>query len=180
MGNIDKELRDLFKRQSAGRKGIGGRKGESCLTELAVHRYLERKSSPAERERVEKHLIDCYDCLQIMAEASKAKEAFDRGEMKAKAGSRWTGPLSKSLPKQKERPRKPKTKRWFLAATLAFFLSFLYPAHFIQFSVLTLVFGMKWVVESRSQRILIALRDAWQSGDRRTAEEFFEKLEKRK
>ncbi len=182
MGNLDKDLHDLFDHQAAQQKRLEpkGPKGKDCLSELAIHRYLEKKPDPKERERVEKHLLECYDCLQTMADASKAKGMFEKGEFKNSSGSSWTPRLKKELPSQKNLAPKRKPWGWLAAATVSFLCSFIFHRYFIQFSVATLFFGIKWIVETRTTKILIAIQDAWRRGDRQSAEELLEKLGKRK
>ena len=182
MGNLDKELHDLFNRQAAQQKRVEspGPKGKDCLSELTLHCYLEKKSNTKEREKIEQHLLECYDCLQRVADASKAKGMFERGEFKNPSGSSWMPRLKKDLPPQKNSTPGRKTWRWLAAAVVSFLCSFFFHRYFIQFSVATLLFGIKWIVETRTTRVLIAIQDAWRRGDRQTAEELLEKLGKRK
>lgn len=179
MGNLDKDLHNLFNRQAAQQRRLEP-KGKECLSELDIHRYLEKKSVAKERERIEEHLIGCYDCLQIMADASKAKGMFEKGEFKSPSGSSWTPRLEKELPPWKSSATKRKTWGWLVAAVGSFLCSFLFHRYFIQFSVATLFFGVKWIVETRTTKVLIAIQDAWRRGDRQAAEELLEKLGKRK
>ncbi len=179
MGNLDKNLHDLFGSQAAQQKRLEP-KGKECLSELVIHRYLEKKNDPKERERVEKHLLECYDCLQIMADVSKAKWMFEKGEFKSPSGFSWTSRLKKELPPQKNLAPKRQPWGWLAAATVSFLCSFIFHRYFIQFSVATLLFGIKWIVETRATKVLIAIQDAWRRGDRQTAEELLEKLGKRK
>lgn len=179
MGNLDKDLHDLFNPQAVQQKKSAP-KGKDCLSELVIHRYLEKKTDPKERERVEKHLLECYDCLQIMADASKAKGMFEKGEFKSFSGSLWTPRLKKELPPQKNLASRRKSWGWLAAAIISFLCSFFFRRYFIQFSVATLFFGIKWIVETRTTKVLIAIRDAWRRGDQQSAEELLEKLGKLK
>ncbi|MBI1976663.1 MAG: hypothetical protein HYS56_04055 [Candidatus Omnitrophica bacterium] len=179
MSQIDKELHDLFHRQ-AGREGKSPEKRKECLSELVIHRFLEKKSGAAEREKVEKHLLECYDCLQWMAEISKAKTAFERGALKSSSGQQWAEKIKKELPPQRVLSVKHRTWGWLMAAIVSFGCSFFFRRYFVQFSAAALFFGIKWIVETRTTKVLIAVQDAWRRGDRQTAEELLEKLGKRK
>ena len=167
MSDLDKELHDLLSRHAAQQRQKGA-KGKECLGELTLHHYLEKKSDPRERERVEKHLLLCYDCLQTIAEVSKAKTMFEKGKLKS-----W------SLPKEKKLSPRRKRRGWLVATFIAFACSFFFHRYFIQFSVATLLLGIKWIVETRTTKTLIAIQEAYKRGDRQTAADLLEKLGKR-
>lgn len=178
MDPLDKAIQDLFNQQ-AGARREHSTKGKDCLTALMIHHYLERKINPRERKKIEQHLVDCYDCLQIMVETSKAKTGFERGKFKSSSGSHWLSALNKELPPASSIGSRQKTLPWLIAAGAAFLCSFLFPCYFVQFSIATLLCGIKWIVETRSTKILIAIHDAYQRGDSQTVDRLMERLGKR-
>jgi hypothetical protein len=64
-------------------------------------------------------------------------------------------------------------------AVVSFIMSFIAPRYFIQLLAATLIFGMKWVIDSRSTRMLIMIHEAWKSGGGQEASRVIERLGKR-
>jgi len=107
--------------------------------------YLDKTISRDERKKVETHLASCRECLNTVSAAHEAVTKFRRGE---KTKDR------RSLFMKKINP--------YLALAIAFFLfSFITPKFFLQSLVATLVFGIKWVADSRSAKMLVMIYDAW-------------------
>ena len=66
---------------------------------------------------------------------------------------------------------------YLILAVIAFSLSFVTPRYFVQLLVATLVLGIKWVADSRSTKMLIAIYDAWKTGGLQGAGRVLEKLD---
>ena len=67
----------------------------------------------------------------------------------------------------------------YLALAIVFFLfSFITPRFFIQSLVATLVFGIKWVADSRSAKMLVMIYDAWKNGGEKEASRILSSLGK--
>ncbi len=178
MDELEKDLQGLFGQEA---KKQLGRKG--CLSELQIHQYLERQMNPANRQKVEQHLVECYDCLEKVAEVSKAKSQFEKGQIPKPPhdSSRWLKRLRPQLSLRKGATSRSRRRPWgWLAVTVcAFTCSFIFPRYFAQFLVATLLFGIKWIVETRTTKTLIAIQEAYKRGDRQTAADLLEKLGKR-
>lgn len=60
-----------------------------------------------------------------------------------------------------------KINLYLVLACAAFLLSFITPRYFIQSLVATLILGIKWVVDSKTTRMLIMIQEAWKKGGER-------------
>lgn len=113
--------------------------------------YLDKTISAKERRMVESHLASCSECLKAMAAAHETVSKFRKNKNN---NHRKVKMMKKINP--------------YLALAVIFFLcSFITPRFFIQSLVATLLFGMKWVADSRSARMLVMIHDAWKKdGDK--------------
>lgn len=113
--------------------------------------YLDKTISADERKKVEAHLASCRECLAAVAAAHEALTNFRKDK---KTKNRRPGFMKKINP--------------YLTLAIIFFLfSFITPRFFIQSLVATLLFGIKWVADSRSTKMLVMIYDAWKrDGDK--------------
>jgi hypothetical protein len=111
--------------------------------------YLNKTISNDQRREVEAHITSCEECLKAM---TAAHETIARFRNDKKKDSRKVNIMKKINP--------------YLALAILFFLfSFITPKFFIQSLVATLLFGIKWVADSRSTKMLVMIHDAWKRGD---------------
>jgi len=113
--------------------------------------YLDRTISAGERKAIELHVASCRECLKAMTAAHEAVAKFRKDKRNDHRKNRMIRKVSP-----------------YLALAIVFFLlSFITPRFFIQSLVATLVFGIKWVADSRSARMLVMIHDAWKrDGDK--------------
>jgi len=124
-------------------------------TELAG--YMDNTISAEKRHVIEKHLAGCPECL------IKAVASYD----------------SVKIFKSKERIHPMKKFNIYLTlAVIAFILSFAFPKYFIQSLVATLVLGLKWIVDSKTTKMLITIYEAWKTGGEKEASRLFETMNK--
>jgi hypothetical protein len=65
---------------------------------------------------------------------------------------------------------------YLVLAALSFIVSFVTPRYFIQLLVATLILGIKWVVDSKSTKMLVMIYEAWKSGGGEEASRVLERL----
>lgn len=124
-------------------------------TEVELADFMDKSVSPLERQRLEKHLARCDECLNIIV------SAYDSVR-----------------PRKKERKNfMKKINLYLLLAMISFTLSFVTPRYFIQLLVATLILGIKWVVDSKSAKMLVMIYEAWKKGGEKEASRILEKLE---
>lgn len=115
------------------------------------------------RKRLECHIADCDECLAAVVSAYES-----------------VGPHKKMVSlKGKVLKMIKKINIYLVLAALSFFLSFVLPKHFIQLLVATLLFGIKWVVDSKTTKMLVMIHEAWKSGGEKEASRVLERIDKR-
>ena len=107
--------------------------------------FLAGKITKVDRERMEEHLGSCDQCLDRIAAAHGAVTEFNR-----------------TVPRKKIKDIVMKKANIYLLLTIiSFCLSFIISRHFLQLLVATLLFGVKWVADTRSTKMLISIREAY-------------------
>jgi len=115
--------------------------------ETALAGFLDASLPEAKRRRVETHLASCDECLAAVVSADEAVEKF-----------------RKNLKGKNRRNFFKMTNIYLIIAVVSFAISFAIPRFFIQSLVATLLFGMKWIADSRSTKTLVMVHDAWKRG----------------
>ncbi|MFH1995530.1 MAG: zf-HC2 domain-containing protein [Candidatus Omnitrophota bacterium] len=131
-----------------------------CLNDVALSDYLLNTLPAEERSRIEKHLSVCGACLVKMIASSDSVREFEKASQVRRFG------LMKKM-------------NWIcIAAAVSFVLSFLVPRYFLQFLTAAAIFGVKWIVDSKNTRILIAIHEAWKKGGEKEASKVLKGLDK--
>lgn len=179
MDRIDRELKTYLE---TARGLLPARDRLDAYPDVEDYRlFVEGKLEGAPLERMLKHLSSDAAAQEIVRgaralldSAGSETEAVPAGlEARAKALVKGGGP-SVRCPHcgQGITPfKKPLSLQrawswaWAAAAALSFALSFAFPARFMQFLVLTLLFGVKWVVDLRAQKTQILVYKALAAED---------------
>jgi hypothetical protein len=115
---------------------------KDCLSFDELCSYAEGALPTQERGKIERHLAECYRCLDILVSIHDGTKKI-----------------------AKTRRVILKKEHMFLAvAIIAFTLSFIFSRYFLQFLTATIVFGIKWIVDSKSTKTLIMINEAWKRG----------------
>ncbi|MBI4974684.1 MAG: hypothetical protein HZA30_04625 [Candidatus Omnitrophica bacterium] len=129
-------------------------------TEAELAGFLGRSLSDKGKEVVELHIASCPECLERIVSAHESVEEFRKGGL-AKKG--------------KANPMK-KINFYLVLAIISFLLSFTVPQYFVQFLLATLLLGIKWIVDSKSTKMLIMIYEAWKKGGEKEASHILETL----
>jgi Flp pilus assembly protein TadB len=132
-------------------------------TEIALADFLSGISSKDERKRMIEHLSSCDRCLDKAVTAYEVVDKFNNRTRRKKTG----GAIMKRL------------NIYLLLCIISFCLSFVMPRYFLQLLVATLLLGIKWVVDSKSTKMLIMIYEAWKRDGLRGASDILETLETR-
>ncbi len=123
-------------------------------TDIELADYLGRSLSQGSRRRVEGHIASCDECLRKIVSAHESVKSFNQN---GKSDKRKV-PFMKKI-------------NIYLALTVtAFLLSFIFPRYFIQSLVATLLLGTKWIVDSKTTKMLITIYEAWKTGEKEKAQ----------
>ncbi|MFH1664625.1 MAG: zf-HC2 domain-containing protein [Candidatus Omnitrophota bacterium] len=117
-------------------------KSRLCPSEEMLGEYLSGVLSPPEGEKLEKHLAGCKNCRGLLADAHHVLSRPGIHET-------WfslCGRLKKNL--------------WFAAASALLAASFLFPKYFLQFLAAAFIAGAKWVIDSRTTKMMIMVQEA--------------------
>jgi len=133
-------------------------------TEVQLADYLGHALSGDERARLENHVASCDECLEKIASAHESVGMFEK----------------KSLLKKGVTNIMKKISIYPILAIISFSLSFLMPQYFLQFLVATLLLGIKWVIDSRSTKMLIMIQEAWKKGGEKEASKILQSIDPKK
>ena len=125
--------------------------------EIELSGLLENSLSAHERSGIEKHLAECDECLAKISSAHEAVRIFKN--------KRKIGGIMKNV------------NIYLLMAALSFTLSFFTPRYFLQLLVATIILGIKWVVDSKTTKMLVMIHQAWKNGGEEEASRIIEKLD---
>lgn len=125
-------------------------------TEVELADYLGRTLSGTDRARLEEHIACCDECLEKTVSAYESVDKFK---------------------KEKEGIMK-KINVYLVLAVASFVMSFVFQQYFLQFLTATLLLGIKWVVDSKTTKMLIMIYDAWKRGGSENASRVLSSLDK--
>lgn len=128
-------------------------------TELELADFLTNSMPAKEREHLWAHIADCDECLKRVVSAYESVGLFRKDRRSRK------GKLMKKI------------NPYLVLGAISFLLSFAMPDYFIQLLVATLLFGAKWIVDSKSAKMLIMIYEAWKNGGEEGASRILETLD---
>ena len=131
-----------------------------CPSEELLSEYLSGCLHPEDKPDVEKHLAGCAGCRKTIVEAHEILNKPDIRQIKREILN-WL-----------------KTNRWLLGAMILLILSFMFPKYFLQFLVACLLMGAKWIIDSKTTKMLIMIHQALKSGDKDKADKILSRFEK--
>ncbi len=130
-----KKIKEYLKRDY--KENVLKKTGE-CLLPETLYSYAKGGLSPSEKDAAESHIAGCYHCLDLLVSINK--------------GVRF------------QRIRRVKMRKehiFLLMAVISFVLSFVLSSYFLQLLTVTVIFGIKWIIDSKSTRMLIMVHEAW-------------------
>ncbi len=119
-------------------------KKETHPDDIVLADYLSGILPQEGRDMIEAHISDCCECASKVAGAYRVVNKLKKG---------------KAI-------KLRNINVYLVLAIITFVLSFTLPRYFIQFLVATLIFGVKWVVDSKTQKMLVMIHEAWKNGDK--------------
>ncbi len=125
-----------------------------CPDEITLSEYYCGKLRGEERLELERHLASCGICRGLLSETNEILRAHRRGGAYLRLWER----IRKNL--------------WLFGAVAFLGASFLVPKHFLQFLAIGFLMGVKWIIDSKTTKMLITVYEAlrrpgWQNTDKR-------------
>ncbi len=124
-------------------------------TEVELSDFLGNLLSIQAKQRCEDHIASCNECLEKMVSAYDSVKLFKKRKVNIMK----------------------KINFYLVFAVLSFALSFITPRYFIQLLVATLLLGIKWIVDSKSMKMLVMIYEAWKKGGEKEASRILERLD---
>ena len=113
-----------------------------CPTEEMLGEYVSGFISPHDRSEIERHIADCENCRSLVSEAHEAMRSMDIPEIRSKVRIFAARHF------------------WLLTGTAFFLTSFIFSGYFFQFLAVSVLCGLKWIVDSRNTRTVIMIKDS--------------------
>lgn len=136
-------------------------KESSHPEEELLSAFMDGSISEIERLKIERHISACDECLSIIVSAHESVGIFKK----------------KNGVKKEVHKIMKKINIYFVLAAVCFMMSFAVPRYFLQFLVATMVLGAKWVIDSKSVKMLIMIHEAWKRGGEKEASEAMRSIE---
>ncbi|MFH0763697.1 MAG: hypothetical protein V1927_01680 [Candidatus Omnitrophota bacterium] len=122
--------------------------------------FLAGAPLPAgKRQKLEGHIGACDECLAKIVSAHESAASFNK-----KTGFK-KGKMMKHI------------NIYLVMAVISFALSFLAPRYFLQLLVAAIILGTKWIVDSKTTKMLVTIYEAWKTGGEKEASRILEKIE---
>lgn len=113
-----------------------------CPDEITLSEYYCGKMRGGERIELERHLAACKKCRVLISETREILKRHKRGQ----AVIQFFGRLKKDL--------------WLFGALTFLAISFLMPKHFVQFLAIGFLMGIKWIIDSKTTKMLVTVYEA--------------------
>lgn len=133
-------------------------------TEIELADFLGGTLPASKRREVEGHIASCDECLVRVISAHEAVEISGHSAKPGKGIFKFM----------------KKINIYLILAIVSFLLSFLTPRYFIQSLVATLILGIKWVVDSKTTKMLIMIHEAWKKGGERDVSRIMQDIDYRR
>lgn len=119
-------------------------KTNTCPADNLLNAYINKSISREGRASIEAHIAKCPKCLFRIAETYEVLNEANIINTK--------GAFMKF---------KDNINIWLVISAMMFFLSFIFPRYFLQFLSAAIIAGLKWIIDSKTTRMLIMIHEAW-------------------
>lgn len=174
----DKNLDNILKTYFTGKIDIP-EQGKDCPSCEALAQYALGTPSIGELYDIGNHARSCKACGEIIESAllySACGKEIKLEDVPARVRNKAKSVNPAYMRKDKKLMAYLKKNIWFIFCLASFIASFFAPRHFLQFLVMSVIFGLKWVFDKETTRTLIMVYNAWKKHDKaanRDLEEMF-------
>jgi len=164
----DKELNNMLSGYYSKRKEVPER-GAACPSTEALDKYVSGLLKPDELYSISGHVKGCDYCSEIvegalLCSAYEKYIKFDEVPVKVKERAKSLNPSYKK--KEYAVMDLIKSNVWLIISLFSLAASFFAPRYFLQFLILAVIFGLKWVFNKESTRALIMVYNTWKKHDK--------------
>lgn len=169
----DKRLNDMLKRYFSKRIDVPER-GANCPTAEALGKYVSGALEPGKLYNVSSHVKSCKFCNELIEGALlystyEKHISLDRVADKVKEKAKSLNPAYKT--KGHKIIDHLKRNSWLILSLGSLIGSFFASRYFFQFLILAVLFGLKWIFNRESTRVLIMIYNAWKRHNKDTDKE---------
>jgi len=174
----DKNLDNILKSYFTGKTGIP-EQSKDCPSYEALAQYALGTPSIGELYDIGNHVRTCKACGEVIESAllySAYGKEIKLEDVPARVRNKAKSINPAYMRKDKKLMTYLKKNIWFILCMASFIASFFAPRHFLQFLVMSVIFGLKWVFDKEATRTLIMVYNAWKKHDKtasRDLEEIF-------
>jgi len=120
-----------------------------CLDENTLSLYLDNEMTEVQRDRIDRHISECRDCLDLIVVAWDAQRFSKKLHLRK---------LNEKIKDKLGLKRRVTSEvKWFCAMLVLFVSSFLFKRYFLQFLVGASICGFKWAMEGEAARRVIMI-----------------------
>ena len=132
---------------------------EGCPSEKELWDYLNGVIAKEVEEKIAEHVVQCDFCLDSLLLAQEVRPGIGFGPSASPSGELLGNvmALAKRRGSQKTHAKK---QFWLFLSLLSIGISFFLPRYFFQCLILSVIFGLKWVFDTVTNRTLIVMYDA--------------------
>ena len=129
-----------------------------CPPEKALWDYLNDSVRQEAEEKIADHVVKCDFCLESLLLAQEVRLGIRFGFSEGPGGEAHQKAIDLA---RKRKIQKSGIKRhlWLILSLLAIGASFLFARYFFQFLILGVIFGVKWVFDTTTNRTLIIMSE---------------------
>lgn len=169
----DKKLNDMLKRYFSKLIDVP-EKNANCPTVEEIYKYVSGTLEPGDLYNVSSHVKSCKYCNEII-EGALLYSAYEKHIGLDKVPDRIKERAKSLNPAHKTRMSKImdylKRNTWFMLSLSSLIGSFFISEYFLQFLILAVLFGLKWIFNKESTRALIMIYNAWKRHDKEADKE---------
>lgn len=178
----DEKMEDILKTYFSRQRDIPG-KTPNCPSIETLGKYVSGELEPDELYNISNHTKGCKFCNELI-EGALLHSAYGK-QIKLDSVPEKIKNRAKSLnpaysPKERKKMDFFKKNIWLMFSLITLTLSFFISRYFMQFLILSVIFGLKWIFDRASTRVLIMIYNAWKkhdtTGDREMEEIFKSRL----
>lgn len=152
---------DVMRERLKGEGPQAVRRHLDCPSDKILWAYLE-ETLPEEEEasRIADHVTDCAFCLEALLLAQEVRPGIQFGPKTLPRPEAVAEAIRVSGKKHFPWSPRPPKSLWLFLSLVCVGLSFLLSRYFLQFLILALLFGAKWIFDAATGRTLIVMYEA--------------------
>ncbi len=157
------KMNDLLKGYFSGQKDVP-EKGANCPPVEILGGYASGTLEPQELYNVSNHVKSCAFCSELM-EGALLYSAYGKHIKLGSVPEKIKNKAKSLHPAYKIKERGTmaylKNNIWLILSLSSLAASFFAPPYFLQFLILAVIFGLKWVFNKENTRTLVMIYNAW-------------------